>query len=377
MRILYVEPFEAGSHARFTHALTTGVAAEWTKITLPGRHWKWRMRGAAPWVALAGTEATAETAEPFDLVWASSFVNLAELVGLLPQLAHVPRVLFFHENQFAYPEQERDSGARFDLDFGYVQMVSALAADRVVFNSTWNRDSFLDGAELLLARMPDAVPPGWVAKLRARATVLAVPMDLAEVPDTAFDDTPTADERALGPIIVWNHRWEHDKAPEEFFAALARLAGEDIPFRVAVCGQRFRKEPAVFETARAALGERIVHWGTAPTRAEYETLLGRAHIAISTARQEFFGLALLEAVWHGARPLAPARLSYPELLPAADLYADPDDLVRRLAALCRAWSAGEIRLRDDRRDIVEEHRTATLLPRYERLIRETISRTTP
>jgi len=369
-RILYVEPFNAGSHARFTETLTSGVAADWTVLTLPGRHWKWRMRGAAPWAALACTESTAG---PFDLVWASSFVNLAELVGLMPQLAGVPRVLYFHENQFAYPEQA--GASPFDLDFGYVQMVSALAADRLVFNSRWNRDSFLEGAARLLTRMPDAVPPGWVETLRDRSTVLSVPMDLAESPDDAFADTPPGPARAAGPVILWNHRWEHDKWPDVFFDVLTRLANDGVPFRIAVCGQRFRSAPPAFEAARAALGERVIHWGTAETREDYESLLARAHLAVSTARQEFFGLALLEAVWHGARPLAPARLSYPELLPAEDLYDDPADLVRRLADLCRRWTSGEIDLRGDRRSEIERHRSAAVLPRYRRLIDDTTSRT--
>jgi glycosyltransferase involved in cell wall biosynthesis len=366
MRILYVEPFEAGSHARFTATLTGGIDAEWTKLTLPGRHWKWRMRGAAPWAALARAE---DVRGPFDLVWASSFVNLAELVGLVPELARVPRILYFHENQFAYPEQAPGEAA-FDVDFGYVQMVAALAADRLVFNSKWNRDSFLAGATGLLERLPDAVPPGWVERMRERATVLSIPMDLPELAPHAFVDAPDEHERRLGPIVLWNHRWEHDKAPEVFFDALTRLAEDGEPFRVAVCGQRFRSAPAVFETARAALGERVVHWGTAEKREEYERLLGRAHIAVSTARQEFFGLALLEAVWHGARPLAPDALSYPELLPAEHLYDCPGALAARLAHLCREWTQGRAPLRADRRDLVEAHRTAAVLPAYARLIDE-------
>jgi glycosyltransferase involved in cell wall biosynthesis len=357
-RILYLEPFDAGSHARFTRSLTAGVDADWTPITMPGRHWKWRMRGAAPWMAAAERDAMAG---PFDLIWASSYVNLAELRGLLPHLAATPAVLYFHENQFAYPERPGHAAA-FDLDFGYVQMVSALAATRLVFNSEWNRSSFLDGAERLLARMPDLRPPKWIETLRERSEVLPVPLELPDVAADALDESG-ADDRAAGPIVLWNHRWEHDKGPDAFVSALLRLHGEGVPFRVAVCGQRFRSVPASLENARAELDERIVHWGTAKTRAEYEALLGRAHIAVSSARQEFFGIALLEAVWHGARPLAPARLSYPELLPAEFLYPDDAALAEALIALCRDWVGGGT-LRADRRELVYPYRDAALLPRY-------------
>ena len=59
MRVLYIEPFEAGSHAAFTRTLTSAPWAEWTTLTLPGRHWKWRMRGSAAYFARAHADALA------------------------------------------------------------------------------------------------------------------------------------------------------------------------------------------------------------------------------------------------------------------------------------------------------------------------------
>ena len=40
MRILYLEPFEGGSHAAFGAALREGVDANWVWLSLPARHWK-------------------------------------------------------------------------------------------------------------------------------------------------------------------------------------------------------------------------------------------------------------------------------------------------------------------------------------------------
>src|SRR5690606_5134521 len=56
MRILYVEPFEAGSHAQFGEVLRMALPAEWTRIVLPGRHWKWRMRSSAVYATLAAAD---------------------------------------------------------------------------------------------------------------------------------------------------------------------------------------------------------------------------------------------------------------------------------------------------------------------------------
>ena len=45
----------------------------------------------------------AELERDYDLVVATSMVDLATLKGLVPSLANTPSVVYFHENQFAYP----------------------------------------------------------------------------------------------------------------------------------------------------------------------------------------------------------------------------------------------------------------------------------
>jgi glycosyltransferase involved in cell wall biosynthesis len=107
-----------------------------------------------------------------------------------------------------------------------------------------------------------------------------------------------------------------------------------VAFRVAVAGENFRQMPAEFEAARGWLGERIIHWGFAPRRADYARLLWDADVVVSTALHEFFGVAVVEAIYCGCLPLLPRRLSYPELIPAkwhaSCLYDGFEDLVGRL-----------------------------------------------
>ncbi|MCA9541612.1 MAG: DUF3524 domain-containing protein [Myxococcales bacterium] len=358
-RVLYIEPFEAGSHAQFGRTLRRHVDADWTCLTLPGRHWKWRARGSAVWFARAHA---ATLRAPFDVLLASAYLPLADLLALHPGLAQRPRWLYFHENQLAYPVRDEQTGER-DFHFGFTQLVSALAATRCFFNSAWNRDSFLNEGARLLSRLPDAVPEGWIDDIRARSEVLAVPLDLPAVP-LVGDEGP----REAGPIVLWNHRWEYDKDPEAFFGALFALAEQGVPFRVAVCGERFRKAPTIFAEAQVRLAGRVVHWGHLADRAAYEALLGRCHLAVSTARHEFFGVAALEAAHFGARPLVPDRLAYPETMPAEYRYAE-GELVPTLAALCRAWTAGALTLRADRRALTAPF-GAPLLARYRALIAE-------
>ncbi|MFO7551494.1 MAG: hypothetical protein R6W80_08795, partial [Haliea sp.] len=116
--------------------------------------------------------------------------------------------------------------------------------------------------------------------------------------------------------------------------AMIQLAGEGVPFRLALLGKRPRQVPPVLARLREALPERIVADGRLPLK-EYRALLGRASIAVSTARHEFQGLAMLEAASAGARPLVPDALCYPEQYPPAYRYPEGDPLA--LAARLRAW----------------------------------------
>lgn len=86
-------------------------------------------------------------------------------------------------------------------------------------------------------------------------------------------------------------------------------------------GEQYSEEPDGVVAARAALGEeRVEQWGRLQDRNDYLTLLARADVVVSTARHEFYGVAVLEAAWLGCFPLLPASLVYPELYPSECLY---------------------------------------------------------
>lgn len=66
------------------------------------------------------------------------------------------------------------------------------------------------------------------------------------------------------------------------------------------------------------------------TKADYYALLGSARVAVSCARQETWGIAMLEAASLGCWPVAPARLSYPETLKGEPLYTSVHDAVEMI-----------------------------------------------
>jgi len=321
LRILAIEPYYGGSHRAFLDGLVRASRHEWTILGMPARKWKWRMRGSALHFA-------DQLDQPFDLLFASDFLDLATLVGLAPQrLAAVPKAVYFHENQLTYPvlhESERD------YQFGFTNITTCLVADKVFFNSEFHRREFLGAVEGLLRRMPDYVPGGIAEAVAAKAVTLPLGIDLRSL-------DVEAPPREGDALILWNHRWEYDKNPEEFFQVLCDLAADGVPFRLAVAGEQFRSAPLIFDIAHRRLAGRIEHFGYLPSRADYARLLHRADIALSTAHHEFFGIAVVEAIYCNCFPLLPDKLTYPELLPAdchaAHLYRDRAHLMERLPEL--------------------------------------------
>lgn len=76
------------------------------------------------------------------------------------------------------------------------------------------------------------------------------------------------------------------------------------------------------------------------TKEEYFKLLGRSKIAISTAYQETWGIAMQEAVYSGCIPLVPDRLSYKELYPAELRYSDEEELAEKFLRIIKDLEAG-------------------------------------
>lgn len=344
MRILLISPYHGGSHAAWAEGLARHSRNEVELSTLPARFWKWRMHGAAVTLSRA-LRADA----PPDLLLVTDMLDVTTFLALTRSVtASTPVVLYAHENQLTYPlPDDTDSGpmrrqrGERDLHYAFINWASMLAVDRVVFNSAFHRDSFLEALPAFLSHFPEYNELGSVEELEDRSTVLPVGIDGAELEAGRPDDASPS-----SPLVLWNQRWEYDKNPEAFFAAILEAVDAGADFRVALCGESFGREPPAFAAARRRLGDRLVHVGFA-SRDRYIRLLWEATLTVSTAHHEFFGVGVLEAIRCRTFPLLPDRLSYPELLPetahARCLYRDHEDLVERLVgALERPSSVAEL-----------------------------------
>jgi len=311
-RILLLSAYRSDSHAAWVDWLIDNIeGVDWTVLELPGRHFAWRIRGnPLSWLDDMPEEAP-------DRVLATSMVDLATLRGIHPHLAGVPTSYYFHENQLAYPVSRNQVRT---IEHAIVQIYGALAADELLFNSDYNRTTFLAGSSKFAGQMPDHAPCDLAERLAPKCRVLPVPIE----------PVAPGPERDRG-LIVWNHRWEYDKRPELFAEAVDRLIEAGVDFRLALLGKRPRNTPAALQRIRNRAAARIVADGLLP-REEYRHLLGRAGIVVSTAAHEFQGLAMLEAVSAGAIPVVPDALCYPEQYPDAFRYTagDIEQLASRL-----------------------------------------------
>ncbi|MFH1153377.1 MAG: DUF3524 domain-containing protein [Pseudomonadota bacterium] len=322
MKFLFLESFFGGSHQDFALGLKAHTGHDIDLVTLPARFWKWRMGGAA-----LEFLSRVPSLAPYDGIIVTDMMNLTDFIALAGT-GVPPVLLYFHENQFSYPLMP---GEVRDYLFGLTNVTSALAARRVVFNSRFHQASFLEDADCFIRQMPD-MRPGWVVdSIRQKSTVLYPGCRFpAGEPDLAVHDFES-------PVIIWNHRWEHDKNPEDFFTALKSVKSRGIPFRLALLGERYSKAPPVFSRIRSEFEPELVTSGYIESRDDYLRLLKQGSIVVSTALQENFGISVVEAVRMGCLPLLPRRLSYPEIIPQMFhpevLYDSAEDLCERLGRI--------------------------------------------
>lgn len=322
MRVLFLEPFFGGSHRDFAEGWAAHSRFDIDLRTLPARFWKWRMRGAA-----LEFHQTLPPLDDYDALIITDLMSLSDFRALRGGDCP-PALVYFHENQLSYPVAP---GERMDVHFGFTDITTALAADCVVFNSRTHSDTFFADLPGFIGRMPE-YRPHWVADaIRAKTRVLT--------PGCRFsaDMTLIGPDPDSPPAVVWNHRWEFDKAPEAFFAAVDRVAERGVTFDLIILGENFSRRPEVFEKARQRHGKRLRQFGYVPSRKAYLDWLRRGTAVVGTAVQENFGISVVEAVRCGCLPLLPNRLSYPEILPEAFhesfLYQDANDLADKLATL--------------------------------------------
>ncbi len=323
MNLLFLESFYGGSHRDFADGIKKFWSGKVDLFTLPARFWKWRVRGASFEFL---QQISKSDLRKYDAVMVTSLIGLADLKSHWGSSCP-PVFLYMHESQLNYPLPK---GEILDVHFVMNDFSNLLHADKIFFNSETHRNSCFTKLSEYMKKMPDYIPKKLIEKLPESSEVIYPGCHFNEFDD--FVDWPSAE-----PTIVWNHRWEFDKQPDEFFSVLYRLKDSGARFRLRVLGENFQAKPKVFEDAKIKLAEFIDHWGFVKDREDYYQHLKNSQVVVSTAIQENFGISVVEAIAMGCFPLLPQRLSYPEILPSSDhphsLYRGRRDLFSRLSRL--------------------------------------------
>lgn len=249
-RFLLLSAYDAQSHSQWRITLKQLFADYyWTQLSLPPRHFNWRVRGnSLSW----GFGHRACLAQNYDLLIATSMVDLSSLRGFIPSLAQIPSIVYFHENQFAYRQNNRlqQDQPSSPVDAQLTSIYSALCANSIVSNSQYNKESFLTGAQHLLSKLPDFVPDGLMEQLK-RAIVIPVPLASNLLEPHEKETHSLGRSEILN--VAWNHRREYDKGPELLLQLVEAVCQRKLPIKFSVFGQQFRNQPDEFVRVEALL----------------------------------------------------------------------------------------------------------------------------
>jgi glycosyltransferase involved in cell wall biosynthesis len=323
-----IEPWFGESHRALFSGISHHTALHCTLVTLPALKWRWRIRFGAYHMRYL-----VERLDPRpDALLVSDYLNLPLLRGFAPKIASIPTAVYFLENQLTYPTTGRHTR---DFEYMAANVLTCLSSEKVVFCSMQQQAALLAAIPDFLKWDPSATPAQIVEEIAAKSTVIPIGVDLPLF-DRARERRPN---RQGAPLrIVWPHRLEHDKNPDDFFSVLLELHEEGHPFELTVLGRTYRDEPAIVQTARQRLAPHIATFEFL-TGDSYAQALSASDVVVSTAWQETQGIAVIEAIRAGCDPLLPNRLSYPEILSPnlkqKHLYETKGELRRRLRWMMR------------------------------------------
>ncbi len=180
MEILLIEPFFTGSHAQWANGYARHSEHNVRTLSLSGAHWKWRMHGGAVTLARKFLEVHHRP----DLLLATDMLDMTTFLALTrARTAEIPTAIYFHENQINYPwsPKDRDLHRERDKHYGFINFASALACDRVFFNSQYHMESFLSELPEFLHQFPDHQEMGQIDQLREKCSVLPLGFEFSKL----------------------------------------------------------------------------------------------------------------------------------------------------------------------------------------------------
>ena len=238
--------------------------------------------------------------------------SLLDLVGFKQALSHardVPVIHYFHESQFTYPTRN-EKIKRANEVFTLKNLSSCLGANCAIFNSEFHRRTFFKHAKVLAESTGGTTSLPQLELSEKKSAVIPCGVEVKKIRKLTDSRTPNPI-----PVILWNHRWEHDKSPQQFFDLLCKVEMTGVDFRLVLLGEAPRHCPDLDRLNERFAGKVIVP-GYRDSRQEYLEALVLGDLTLSCADHDFFGVSMVEAIAAGAfrfsrtDSLIPSMLEY-------------------------------------------------------------------
>ena len=325
LKVLALEPWDAGSHRSVRESITRHSRHAWHWITRPGRGARWRLRyGGIDFAAEA--HELSERGSKYDAVFVSGLCSLSDFRAAAPsEIRNLPHILYMHENQASYPVSEAVDRRTIDRDshLAFTNLASIEGSDKVLWNSIYNQQSFIEEMGIMMRRAPESIGDGWQRRLEEKSVTAWPPVEIDDlVGEQVLHNSEDVSYPALAQgarkrvRVAWPRRWEHDKGCDELLRRIeTHRDDEEFDFQWVILGERYQRMPAAMHVILDQHADVLDHSPEYATRASYLQKLSTCDWVTSTALHEFFGIAVVESLLSGCLPWLPDRLSYPELLP--------------------------------------------------------------
>jgi len=319
LRILFIEPLMNGSHASVIRNYLLHTKHKIDLLSLDGEHW---IKNLCTGAGRLSRHLNQKFPSPVhDIVVATDLFQQGDFYTLqIKRFGNIPKIFLAHEHQFGVPK----SGLRYDNDLNVrlSNVISTICADKCIFLSNSSMTQYTENLRTYLSE-------NIAESIERKCKSINLGVDFK-----SFDKYPFV-KNFDQAIILWNHRLEFDKNPEEFFRALNELATEGLDFKVIIASDT--SDPNISKEVKEGigkLGDKIVHQGYVRNKKKLAQLYWKSNIVVSTAEAEFFGLSVAEAIHCNCWPILPKRLTFPQFVPKRfhenHLYTNHKDFVAKL-----------------------------------------------
>ncbi|MFZ9001797.1 MAG: tRNA-queuosine alpha-mannosyltransferase domain-containing protein [Bacteriovoracaceae bacterium] len=316
MKILFIEPYNGGSHKIFLEQFISQLhkkGVECDSVSLAPKKWRWRFLSAHFHLAEIVNDSFSH--RPPEVIICSSLMDTASFKALLGPAFHNSSIItFFHENQLAYPiyrnaDNIKDQQKLKKYTYPLVHLNQILSSDALLFNSRFNYDSLFHGLDKFIRTMPDARPYKSFENAKKKCFIIGLGIEIAQ------NSSELLDWEKRPSRILWNHRWEYDKNPQEFVELFTKLIRTHPNLELDLLGDDRKGECSdTFLELNKRFPTHIKTFGGLNDRKRYIKQLGYCRLLPVTSNHDFFGLSIIDAIVNGVIPLLPNRLSYPELI---------------------------------------------------------------